>query len=64
MVGFSKIIGQEHIKEHLQGAIQSRMINHAYILQGEAGMGKKMVTYEYVAAYPDDRGYVCYNRAV
>ncbi|MCR5267289.1 MAG: DNA polymerase III subunit delta' [Lachnospiraceae bacterium] len=43
MIGFSKIVGQEHIKEHLQGAIQSRMVSHAYILQGEAGTGKKLI---------------------
>ncbi len=43
MVGFAQIIGQEHIKEHLQGAIGSRMVSHAYILQGEAGMGKKLL---------------------
>ena len=56
MVGFSKIIGQEHIKEHLQGAIQSRMINHAYILQGEAGMGKKMIADTFAITVQCERG--------
>ena len=43
MAGFSEIVGQEHIKEHLQEAILSRMISHAYILQGEQGSGKSMI---------------------
>lgn len=43
MAGFTQIIGQEHIKAHLQGAIETRMMSHAYILQGEAGSGKSMI---------------------
>ena len=43
MVHFSEIIGQEHIKEHLQGAIASGMLNHAYILEGDRGSGKKSI---------------------
>lgn len=43
MALFSDIIGQEHIKEHLQGAVMSGMPSHAYIIQGEKGMGKMMV---------------------
>ncbi len=41
MLHFSEIIGQEHIKEHLQGAIASGMLNHAYIIEGDKGSGKK-----------------------
>lgn len=43
MALFSEIIGQEHIKEHLKNAIISGMPSHAYIIQGEEGMGKSMV---------------------
>ena len=43
MAGFSQIIGQEHIKEHLREAILSGMISHAYILQGDKGSGKSML---------------------
>ena len=43
MAGFSEIIGQEHIKEHLQEAILSGMMSHAYILCGDEGSGKKTV---------------------
>jgi len=41
MPGFKDIIGHERIKEHLQKAIESNHVSHAYILTGEAGMGRK-----------------------
>lgn len=41
MLGFSDIIGHESIKESLQRSIRSDQVSHAYILSGEAGMGKK-----------------------
>jgi len=41
MPGFHDIIGHERIKEHLQKAIESNHVSHAYILTGEAGMGRK-----------------------
>lgn len=40
---FQDIIGQEQITEHLQNAIRMGKVSHAYILQGEAGSGKKML---------------------
>lgn len=43
MSGFRDIIGQEQIKEHFMRAIENHTISHAYILSGEAGMGKKMM---------------------
>jgi DNA polymerase-3 subunit delta' len=41
MPGFKDIIGHEKIKEHLQKAIESDHVSHAYILTGETGMGRK-----------------------
>jgi DNA polymerase-3 subunit delta' len=41
MLGFKDIIGHERIKEHLQKAIESDHVSHAYILTGETGMGRK-----------------------
>lgn len=41
MLSFQDIIGHEQIKEHLQRAIESHKVSHAYILTGEAGMGRK-----------------------
>lgn len=41
MLSFHDIIGHEQIKEHFQKAIESHKVSHAYILTGEAGMGRK-----------------------
>lgn len=41
MLGFKDIIGHERIKDHLQKAIEFNHVSHAYILTGEAGMGRK-----------------------
>ncbi len=41
MPGFKDIIGHEMIKEHFQKAIETNHVSHAYILTGEAGMGRK-----------------------
>ncbi|MGB4657569.1 MAG: DNA polymerase III subunit delta' [Mobilitalea sp.] len=43
MQGFGQIIGHESIIEHLQNAITSQKVSHAYILHGEEGMGKKLL---------------------
>lgn len=43
MAGFKEIIGQENIIAHFESAIKSGKISHAYILNGEKGMGKKMI---------------------
>ena len=40
---FQDIIGQEHMKGHLQNAIRMGKVSHAYIIQGEAGSGKKLL---------------------
>ena len=42
MAGFSKIIGHQKIIEHLKGAIEFEKVSHAYIFEGEDGIGKKM----------------------
>ncbi|MCD8368990.1 MAG: DNA polymerase III subunit delta' [Clostridiales bacterium] len=41
MLSFHDIVGQDQIKEHLQKAIENHKVSHAYILTGEAGMGRK-----------------------
>lgn len=41
MQDFTEIIGNEAIIKHLQNAISSGKISHAYIFHGEEGMGKK-----------------------
>lgn len=41
MAGFNDIIGQESVVSHMKNAIQLNKISHAYIINGERGMGKK-----------------------
>lgn len=48
MEGFQNIIGHEKIKEHFEKAIETGKISHAYILAGEAGMGKKALANGFV----------------
>ena len=41
MPGFNDIIGHEMIKEHFKKAIETNHVSHAYIMTGEAGMGRR-----------------------
>ncbi len=43
MAGFQDIIGQEQIKEHLQNALATGKVSHAYILNGEKSSGKEFI---------------------
>ena len=43
MYAFENIIGHEDIKEHLKNAIKLNKISHAYIFNGEKGIGKKLI---------------------
>lgn len=43
MRNFQNVIGQEHIKEHLQNAISQKKISHAYIIHGERFSGKEFI---------------------
>ncbi len=43
MAGFGDIIGQEQIKEHLQNAITTGKVSHAYIINGEKSSGKEFI---------------------
>ncbi len=43
MAKFQDIIGQEQIKEHLQSAIVTGKISHAYIINGEKFSGKEFI---------------------
>ncbi len=43
MAEFKDIIGQEHIKEHLQNAILRNKVSHAYIINGERSSGKEFI---------------------
>lgn len=43
MATFKDIIGQEQIKEHLQNALSTGKISHAYIINGERFAGKEFI---------------------
>jgi len=43
MAGFKDIIGQEQIKEHLQNALETGKVSHAYIINGEKSSGKEFI---------------------
>lgn len=43
MSTFKDIIGQKNIVAHMKKALQLHTVSHAYILNGEKGMGKKLI---------------------
>ena len=50
MARFSDIIGQEQIKEHLQNAIETGKVSHAYIINGERCAGKEFIAHVFAMA--------------
>ncbi len=56
MAGFSGIIGHEQIIEHLQNAIRMDRVSHAYILDGEAGSGKKLLAFAFAQTLQCEQG--------
>ena len=49
MFSFSEIVGHEQIKEHLQAAIRDKKPFHAYIFQGDEGVGKEAMARTFAA---------------
>jgi DNA polymerase-3 subunit delta' len=43
MAKFRDVIGQEHLKDHLQNAITGGKVSHAYLLDGEKDSGKEFI---------------------
>jgi DNA polymerase-3 subunit delta' len=63
MQDFGNIIGNENIISHLQNAIASHKISHAYIIQGEEGMGKKLIAGTFAKTLLcEDGGIIACNR--
>lgn len=56
MAGFRDIIGQEQIKEHLQNALSSGKISHAYIINGEKSSGKEFIARVFAMALQCEKG--------
>ena len=49
MNGFSEIIGQDIIVSHLQNALRTGGVSHAYILNGAKGSGRRMIARSFSA---------------
>lgn len=56
MARFTDIIGQEQIKEHLQNALSSKKISHAYIINGEKSSGKEYIARVFAMALQCEKG--------
>ena len=56
MAGFDEILGQEKVVEHFKNAIKLDKISHAYIINGEKGMGKKMMAKAFAMTVQCERG--------
>ncbi len=56
MANFKDIIGQEQIKEHLQMALSSGKISHAYIINGERFAGKEFIAKIFAMALQCEKG--------
>lgn len=56
MAGFQDIIGQQQIKEHLQNALATGKISHAYIINGEKSSGKEFIAKVFAMALQCERG--------
>lgn len=49
MFSFSESVGHEQIKEHMQAAIRDKKPFHAYLFQGEEGVGKEALARTFAA---------------
>lgn len=56
MAGFRDVIGQQQIKEHLQNALSTGKISHAYIINGEKSSGKEFIARVYAMALQCEEG--------
>jgi len=43
MYRFAEIQGYDEVKNHFQSALRMNKVSHAYIIEGEVGMGKKLI---------------------
>lgn len=56
MAGFTDIIGQEQIREHLQTALRLHKVSHAYIINGERSSGKEFIAKIFAMALQCEKG--------
>lgn len=53
---FREIIGQQHIKDHLQSSVVNKTVSHAYIINGEKSSGKAMLAKAFTMALMCEAG--------
>lgn len=56
MARFRDVIGQQQIKEHLQNALSTGKISHAYIINGEKSSGKEYIARVFAMALQCEEG--------
>lgn len=56
MAKFTDIIGQEQLKEHLQNALATKKVSHAYIINGERSSGKEFIARIFAMALQCEKG--------
>lgn len=56
MAGFKDVIGQKSVVAHMKKALQLHTVSHAYILNGEKGMGKKLLADIFSTALQCEKG--------
>ncbi|HAF26676.1 MAG TPA: DNA polymerase III subunit delta' [Lachnospiraceae bacterium] len=53
---FKDVVGQKSIVDHLQNAVTTGKVSHAYILQGERSAGKEFIAKTFAAALLCEKG--------
>ncbi len=56
MYYFTDIVGQSQLKEHLQNALTTGKVSHAYIINGERSCGKEFIAKIFAAALQCEEG--------
>lgn len=56
MIDFNKVVGHEQVVQHMQNAISNNKISHAYIINGEKGMGKNLLADLFVQTLQCEKG--------
>ena len=56
MLNFHEIFGHDQIKDYFQKAIRANKVSHAYILDGEAGMGRKSLAHAFALSLLCEKG--------
>lgn len=56
MTKFTDIVGQEQLKEHLQNAIATNKVSHAYIINGERSAGKEFIARVFAMTLQCEKG--------